>query len=73
MKKLGVEDIKQLDNLTKGLKRAKFNDLSGPEILAMAFTFQWLAELKADIEQSLLPPPSPSIKSEPVKSDKKKK
>lgn len=60
MRRFGIEDKKHLDNVIKGLQRAKFTEISGPEILSMAFAFQWLGELKVLIEAEIKTPPQPT-------------
>lgn len=83
MRRLEAEDLKQIDNLIKALKVASFKDVTGPQVLSLALSFQWLGELKQMVEENLKQPPvsqpSPILpivqepKIEEVPSKKKKK
>lgn len=70
---VGAEDLKQIEVLIKALKRTKFEDLTGPEVLGVAFAFQWLGEIKERINVEINPQstsaPTPVFKEDkpPIK------
>jgi len=70
--KVTNSDKIQIENLAKSLRRAKFNDVSGEEVLAMAQMFAWVGNMIQRIQKELegeakAPPismPSGSIEKE---------
>jgi hypothetical protein len=61
-------DLDRGKNLITALRRAKFDDLVGVEVLAFAQTFQWAVALVAAMEKEVAPPtpnPVPVSKTTP--------
>lgn len=67
-----ADDLRQMNQLIQTLKRAQFEKLTGPEVLSVALSIQWVSDLKAKIEQSLKPIETKEVmKPEPKKGAKK--
>lgn len=68
-----ADDLKQYKNVVAMLKRAHFEKLTGPEVLAVAYGIQWVSSLEDKLIEATKPVPAPAPQPEPKPAEKAKK
>lgn len=65
------QDLAQVENLIKALNKAKFSEIEGLEVLAMAKMYDWVGGLSLRIQEDLKPKPEVPVVEEKKKRGRK--